>query len=90
MGDSHCARIRAYARMSRMIIHGRLTLFVVRYDITHQVPSQWVSNVMRDVMFDCLIISELIFFFLSTLLVQVARHRVSFSGHVDSKSMRLD
>ena len=27
---------------------------------------------------------------LSTLLVQVARHRVSFSGNADSKSMRLD
>ena len=40
-------------------------------------------------MFDCVIISVLIFlFFLSTLLVHVARHRVSFSGHVDSIYMR--
>ena len=36
------------------------------------------------------IISLRIFFPLSTLLVQVVRHRVSFSGDVDSKSMRLD
>ena len=86
MGDSHCASIRSYARMSRMIICFRLTLSVWYH---------WSGALPMGVWYDgrCNVwlpdhIRVQFFIFLSTLLVQVAMHRVSFIGHVDSKRMR--